>query len=193
MIRGITFLKTTINGIAISAISVATCIKIQVLCSGKSELKSIVEPNALPIPIASIRRIVSSGARIEFHGVDHRIDLMIASSQPSVSTWDPSALVYVTVGLDMKPGAAAVDDDGNGVVDDRGELGATGTDDRVLTPGDGGYQDAEAGSVMAAVLSRGAMRRVEGDAVIEGPGQVRIDVIDDKHQLVSRIIDLVGK
>ncbi len=118
---------------------------------------------------------------------DHDVRLM------QLLAWDPSALVYVTVGLDMKPGVAAVDDDGNGVVDDRGELGATGTDDRVLTPGDVGYQDAEAGSVMAAVLSRGAMRRVEGDAVIEGPGQVQIDAIDDKNQLVSRIIDLVGK
>ena len=127
--------------------------------------------------------------------VDHLVSNFIDEHPQTtvvVSSWDPSALVYVTVGLDMKPGAAAVDDDGNGVVDDRGELGATGTDDQVLTPGDVGYQDAEAGKVMAAVLSRGAMRRVEGDAAIEGPGQVRIDVIDDKNRLVSRIIDLVG-
>jgi len=107
-------------------------------------------------------------------------------------SWDPSALVYVTVGSDGKPGAAGVDDDGNAVVDDRGEMGATGTDDRVLTPGDVGYEDAEAGLVTATVLSRGAMRKVVGEAVIQGPGQVRIDLIDDQNRLRSRIVDLVS-
>jgi len=109
-----------------------------------------------------------------------------------LSVWDENAIVYVVVGEDAGPGAAGVDDDGNAVVDDRGEMGATGTDDRVLTPGVVGYEDAEAGLVMATVLSRGAMRKVVGDAVIQGPGQVRIDVIDDQNRLSSRIVDLVS-
>ena len=85
-----------------------------------------------------------------------------------------------------------MDDEGNGIVDDRSELGATGSDDLVLTPGDAGYEEAVAGTVMAVVLSRGAMRKVEGDAVIQGPGQVRIDLIDNENKMSSRIVDLVA-
>ncbi len=88
-------------------------------------------------------------------------------------------------------GAVGVDDDGNGVVDDRLELGATGSDDRVLTPDDPGYDDAASGAVMAAMLSRGAMRKLTGNAVVQGPGQVRIDCLDQRNRMTSRIVDLV--
>ena len=51
-----------------------------------------------------------------------------------VSRWDALTPVFLKPGPDGQPGAAQVDDDGNGVVDDASELGATGTDDVIVTP-----------------------------------------------------------
>ena len=42
---------------------------------------------------------------------------------------DPAALVILTPGPDGMPGQAGIDDGGNGTTDERGELGATGSDD----------------------------------------------------------------
>jgi hypothetical protein len=107
-----------------------------------------------------------------------------------ISQWDAEAPVFVTAGRDGQPGVALVDDDGNGVVDDRLELGATQSDDEMLTPDGPGYPQAENGSVVAMTLSRGAMRAVEKNGVIEGPTQVWIDIVDG-DRLVSRLIDLL--
>lgn len=46
------------------------------------------------------------------------------------TVFDPDALVIIDAGPDQLPGQAGVDDGGNGVVDERSELGATGSDDR---------------------------------------------------------------
>lgn len=43
--------------------------------------------------------------------------------------FDPNATVYIRPGADGQPGVAGVDDNGNGIVDDVTELGATKTDD----------------------------------------------------------------
>ncbi len=43
--------------------------------------------------------------------------------------FDPNATVYLRPGADGQPGVAGVDDNGNGIVDDDTELGATKTDD----------------------------------------------------------------
>lgn len=50
--------------------------------------------------------------------------------------FDPEAAVVMLVGDDLQPGVAGIDDDGNGVTDDRSELGASRSDDvcAVLTP-----------------------------------------------------------
>jgi len=127
---------------------------------------------------------------IEVDGVPFRFFGSKSSLNVSISVWDPAAIVYVSAGTDGASGVVDVDDDGNAVVDDVSELGATGSDDRVLTPEDSGYQDAQSGKILAMVLSHGAMKRVEGDAVISGPGQVRIDLVDNDNRLTSRIIDL---
>ncbi len=75
----------------------------------------------------------------------------------SVAVWDPDKPIYVTVGPDGQPGVAGLDDDGSGVVDDLSELGATGSDDRIVTPGQSGYRQAASGEVLAAIISRGAV------------------------------------
>jgi hypothetical protein len=111
--------------------------------------------------------------------------------------WDADAVVYVAAGEDAMPGVTGVDDDGNGVVDDSRELGATGSDDVMLTPLDDGYDDARQGRVTAMAISRGAMIPTPSPSpdasIISAPAHVRIDLIDDQQRLVSRIVDLVSR
>ena len=54
---------------------------------------------------------------------------------------DPRAPILLVVGDDGAPGRAGVDDDFSGVVDDAGELGAFGSDDRCVTPLDADFPD----------------------------------------------------
>ncbi len=132
---------------------------------------------------------------IIYHDRERAADSLVVQASPKsrieVHAWDTNAAVYVTVGADGGPGAVEVDDDGNGIVDDRRELGATGSDDQVLTPDDAGYDAAASGAVTVAILSQGAMRKLTGDGVIQGPGQARIDCLDERGRLTSRIVDLV--
>jgi len=113
-------------------------------------------------------------------------------AQTIVHRWDADAAVYVTAGQDREPGVAGVDDDGSAVVDDRSELGATGSDDVVLTPDDPGYDAASSGAVEAILLSRGAMRRTDlkGDDDL-GPGHYRIDKLNRDGTFSSRFLDIV--
>jgi hypothetical protein len=50
-------------------------------------------------------------------------------TQISLQRLDPEAVVLVRAGPDGQPGVAGIDDNGNGIVDDTSELGATGSDD----------------------------------------------------------------
>lgn len=86
----------------------------------------------------------------------------------SVRVWDSEAPVYVTGGDDGQPGRAGVDDDGNTVVDDLSELGATGSDDAIVTPGQAGFEAARDGQVVSRILSRGAVVDVASDRFISG-------------------------
>lgn len=81
----------------------------------------------------------------------------LGQTEITISVWDADATVYVTAGPDGAPGIAGNDDDGNGVVDDLGELGATGSDDFVVAPGQAGYEAAKNGKTLSRVISRGAI------------------------------------
>ena len=81
----------------------------------------------------------------------------------TIAHWDAGAAVYVTAGPDGLPGIAGIDDDGNGSVDDLAELGATGSDDFVVAPGQVGYEQAAAGNILARLISRGALIPLAGD------------------------------
>ena len=62
------------------------------------------------------------------------VDSIFSSSiKMELLQYDPTAVVAILPGLDGQPGVAGVDDDGNGTVDDRSELGATHSDDRCET------------------------------------------------------------
>lgn len=160
--------------------------------SGKSQL----EP--LGLSFEDAHTVVVKGNQVQWVGADGIARIFSAARSGDealtiqVSRWDPQAVVYVSAGSDAQPGVAGVDDEGNGVVDDPAELGATGSDDEVLTPEHPDYPKAQVQALTAMRLSRGAMREVRGDAVIQGPGQVRIDWIGDPQRLSSRIIDLTG-
>ena len=49
-----------------------------------------------------------------------------------VQRFDPTALVMIRAGADGQPGVAGVDDNGDGIVDNRSELGATRSDDECV-------------------------------------------------------------
>ena len=67
----------------------------------------------------------------------------------------PDAEVLICPGEDRRPGHARFDDNGDGVVDDSGELGAIHSDDVSLAPADEGYVLA-ARDDACRVISRGA-------------------------------------
>ncbi|MGB7325770.1 MAG: hypothetical protein WBD31_12925 [Rubripirellula sp.] len=72
----------------------------------------------------------------------------------ATKTYDSGAVVGVDAGLDGLPGIALVDDGFNGIVDDRVELGATGSDDRLIVLSETAYQADPDGPPL--VLQRGA-------------------------------------
>jgi len=84
-----------------------------------------------------------------------------------IGVWDPAASVYVTAGPDGAPGIAGIDDDGDGVVDDPGELGATGSDDFVVAPGQLGYEAAKSGQTLSRLISRGAIVAASPDQPLD--------------------------
>lgn len=81
----------------------------------------------------------------------------LAHNEISVGIWDADAAVYVTAGPDGAPGIAELDDDRNDAVDDVSELGATGSDDFVVAPGQDGYEAAKSGQILSRLISRGAI------------------------------------
>ena len=76
--------------------------------------------------------------------------------------FDSEAAVILTVGPDGAPGIAGKDEGfpPNGVIDDRSELGAVGSDDVCLAPWNAGYAEAVT-DPNSAVASRGSFRAVD--------------------------------
>ncbi|QDT09472.1 hypothetical protein [Planctomycetes bacterium K23_9] len=70
-------------------------------------------------------------------------------------SFDPNAIVLLAPGPDELPGQAELDDDFDGVIDNRAEMGAVGSDDVCLAPWNPGYQ-AAADRGDAVEISRGA-------------------------------------
>lgn len=95
----------------------------------------------------------------------------------NIGVWDADASVYVTAGPDAAPGIAGHDDNGNGVVDELGELGATGSDDFVVAPGQAGYEAAKSGKTVSRLISRGAVVAATPDKplVLSGTSEVWLD------------------
>jgi hypothetical protein len=77
--------------------------------------------------------------------------------------FQPQALVFMQPGPDGQPGEAGVDDNGNGIIDDKSELGATRTDD-VLNVTAGQIESDRP----TLVLQRGAFVPVSRQAALRG-------------------------
>ena len=104
-----------------------------------TELRSMVdEPLAGSVSLSDHPEIVRSG-----------IDSV------SLEFFDPRAAVRLTPGEDEQPGHAGIDDDVDGVVDNRSELGAMYSDDRCLAPSDAGYDEALS-DARCVTITRGA-------------------------------------
>ncbi|HBJ39024.1 MAG TPA: hypothetical protein DDZ51_30615 [Planctomycetaceae bacterium] len=101
----------------------------------------------------------------------------LGQTEITVGVWDQAVPVYVTAGPDGAPGIAGTDDDGSGVVDDLGELGATGSDDFVVAPGQPGYEAAAGGQALSRLISRGAIvaARLDQPLVVTGETEVWLD------------------
>ncbi len=100
--------------------------------------------------------MIDSNDRLAVHdSVDTSSAVELTSGVILRQRFDVSAAVLLGPGADGAPGQAGMDDDFDGVVDNAGELGAVGSDDRCLAPWNVDYQ-AVAQQTGAITISRGA-------------------------------------
>ncbi len=76
-------------------------------------------------------------------------------------SFDPTAVVVIRPGADHQPGRAGTDDNRNGIVDDRLELGATHSDDVCQVVSAETFQSIPADQVM--LMQRGAFVTLPDD------------------------------
>ena len=183
----------------IALLVLATLLRLSELVSLGGDVNAIVSPLAA-LPCGAMEKLESTPGQLLVYCAGEATPREVSFPERytlRLYQWDAETPVYVAAGEDAMPGVAGVDDDGNGVVDDSRELGATGSDDVMLTPLDDGYDDARQGRVTALAISRGAMIPTPILApeatIIAAPAHVRIDLVDDQQRLVSRIVDLVSR
>ncbi len=117
---------------------------------------SVDEPTTLstsPVRIVAALILVAALVRFSMRSPSVLTAPIASSVVVATKTFDPDAFVGVAAGEDGLPGIAGVDDGANGVVDDPAELGATGSDDRVLVLTADQYRDQPA--LIPLVLARG--------------------------------------
>lgn len=114
------------------------------------------------------------------------IDGIFASSiKMELQQYDPTAVVAILPGLDGQPGVAGVDDDGNGAVDDRSELGATHSDDRCETMS---LTKSKSISPKPLVLQRGAFVVVNSASELLADAEQRVHVSLEIEGQVSEFL-----
>lgn len=89
--------------------------------------------------------------------------------------YDDLALVVIDVGADGAPGQAGVDDAGNGVTDDRDELGATKSDDlcHVVFGADAKRTTFDTNNNPRLTLVKGAFRPIQPGEGLQNEENVR--------------------
>jgi len=119
---------------------------------------------------------------------DGRIGTLVSDAVLAfdVQVLDPEAPIFIDVGADGEPGSAGVDENGNGIIDhqpsdpeqkDRGEFGAVGSDDPVVTPSDPSFFALVRSSPLRSVLiARGTF--VDNGYAIQSGGNVRLGFDD---------------
>jgi len=100
------------------------------------------------IPAAEVRAMLGGPLP------DARQLMQLGVTRIEYQRFDPHALLVATPGADRRPGRAGADDNFNGRIDDRAELGATYSDDLCLVVSADALAELPADSVM--ILQRGA-------------------------------------
>jgi hypothetical protein len=119
-----------------------------------------------------------------------------ASPLTLYTVFDPDALVIIDPGPDGLPGRANVDDGGNGVVDERSELGATGSDDvcRVVFGSDAASFKQQMDNPPAVIAQRGAFRPLQNsaqeDRISKSPAGQDTRLLSRRH---VRWVDQAGR
>ena len=110
--------------------------------------------------------------------------------------FDPDAAVVVVAGEDGAAGIVGVDDDGNGLIDDRGDLGATRSDDQCLVVSPGQLDELDQSSRLFAVLQKGAYVPVSRKHIDQSTQPARAIVVvpspgsSDGKVIQSFVVDL---
>ncbi|KAA1257760.1 hypothetical protein LF1_02500 [Rubripirellula obstinata] len=110
-----------------------------------------------PVAVGSLTRSTTANAGFKLSQITGVV----------ISGFDPDALVVLTAGPDGKPGRAGIDDGGNGVTDERTELGATGSDDvcRVVF-GEQADRLTDQDQADVLIVQRGAFRPIDDVDVV---------------------------
>lgn len=124
----------------------------------------LADTTPLPVDERGVIAASSLDPRLMELGVD-RIEL---------ERFDPQALVVIRPGADGKPGTAGIDDNGDGIVDNRIELGATRSDDQCVVVAAG---DTVSTDPTRLVLQRGAFAPETSAAESDQPPRRRAIVI----------------
>jgi hypothetical protein len=106
----------------------------------------------------------------------------LAHDEIHIGIWDDDAAVFVTAGPDGAPGIVEFDDNRNSLVDDMSELGATGSDDFVVAPGQVGYESAKSGQTLSRLISRGAIVDAPPGAPVELTNSTEVWLDFDRTQ-----------
>jgi hypothetical protein len=128
--------------------------RLWVLSTGPQSLTELSVQRQAVVRWLTSNDVITPGedGSIDFASLDSELR-ELGVSRLELQRFDPQALVVIRPGADRQPGVAGVDDNGDAIVDNRVELGATRSDDRceVLTP-----QQHEALDENTLVLQRGA-------------------------------------
>ncbi|MDM4016557.1 hypothetical protein [Roseiconus lacunae] len=111
--------------------------------------------------LARARDVLRSGMPWQIRPVQPDTPRSIRQRDDAVGyCFDADAAILLTSGADGLPGRGGEDDNLNGIIDDRSEMGAVPSDDRCLSPADPGYSGA-ADRDETMVISRGTYVRCD--------------------------------
>lgn len=169
---------------------------IVILLAAAVRLGSVLTAPAHPADLAQIRAAVvqwlaslssassnSNSLPSEFAGsvsassLDRRL-VELGVSRIEIQLYDQDAVVLIRAGVDGQPGVAGVDDNGDGIVDNRAELGATRSDDICVVAA----ADQDFAEEPALILERGAMVPDVRPQRIESNDRRRANVIGQTGQ-----------
>lgn len=149
-----------------------------VLLAAGFRIWAIADPAVKPLnELQSVRdAILADWNAAEWSDATYRVVITRPLAEAGVTgitfeRFDSTAWVVIRAGPDRQPGAAGVDDNADGVVDNQSELGATGSDDVCLVQSaDDSLQDTDEPLLL---LQKGAFVPATATELRDHPGQYR--------------------